>query len=83
MKEIKIYTTETCPYCISAKNLLKSLNVPYKEIMLEFGSDELRNLIKKTKFRTVPQIFIGEKMIGGYNELREIVDEDEFFKLIK
>lgn len=83
MKEIKIYTTETCPYCISAKNLLKRLNVPYKEIMLEYGSEELRNLIKKTKFRTVPQIFIGDKMIGGYNELKDIIDEDEFFQLIK
>ncbi len=71
MENIKIYTTASCPYCTMAKNLLKDRGYNFEEITLEFGSSELMELVKKTKQRTVPQIFFGEEFIGGYDNLVE------------
>ncbi len=68
---ILIYTTQTCTYCNLAKNLLKEKKLQFKEINVENNLNILKDLIKKTNHKTVPQIFINEKFIGGYTELRE------------
>ena len=69
MKEVKIYTTPICSYCIRAKRLLQSRGVQYTEISA-VGNPELRAwLLEKSGQRTVPQIFIGELSVGGYTEL--------------
>ncbi len=68
---ILIYTTQTCTYCNLAKNLLKEKKLQFKEINVETNLNILKDLIKKTNHKTVPQIFINEKFIGGYTELRE------------
>ena len=69
MKEIKIYTTSFCSYCIRAKRLLQSRGLQYEEISAG-GNPELRAwLLEKSGQRTVPQIFIGGISIGGYTEL--------------
>jgi len=72
MKEFKVYTTAYCPYCVRAKELLKSKNIEFEEINLEGKDDERVALMKKTGMRTVPQIFKGEELIGGYTELAEM-----------
>ncbi len=69
MKTVKIYSTEYCPFCVRAKSLLKSKNIDFKEINLEGKPEELKALKEKTGLRTVPQIFIGEELIGGFSEL--------------
>jgi glutaredoxin 3 len=65
---ITVYTTRSCPYCRSAKDLLRSKKVDFKEIDVS-DDDDFDALVKRTGFKTVPQIFIGDKMIGGFNEL--------------
>jgi glutaredoxin 3 len=70
MREVKIYTTEVCPYCVQAKRLLTQLKVPYEEISLEDKPELRRKLSKENNgYRTVPMIFIDGKFIGGYTEL--------------
>ncbi|CAB3976501.1 glutaredoxin domain-containing protein [Candidatus Azoamicus ciliaticola] len=68
---ILIYTTQTCTYCNLAKNLLKEKKLQFTEINIETDLNIFKELIKKTSHKTVPQIFINEKFIGGYTELYE------------
>jgi len=72
MARVRMFTTLICPYCIRAKMLLKGKGVPYEEIDVG-GDDEMRAwLVKTTGRRTVPQIFINDESIGGFDELRAL-----------
>lgn len=73
MKQITIYTTKICPYCVQAKALLKRLGLPYTDISLE-DKPELRKKLsdENNGYRTVPMIFIDNKFIGGYMELEAL-----------
>ena len=67
--KVIIYTPDYCGYCKRAKALLSQKGIAFEEINVE-GDDEKRAwLIEQTGQRTVPQIFINEKSIGGYDEL--------------
>lgn len=69
MSEVIIYSAPNCPYCISAKKLLSDLEVSYQEINIS-GDDALREkMIQLTGRRTVPQIIINGKPIGGFDDL--------------
>lgn len=71
MTEILIYTTPVCPYCVRAKSLLKQKGVTeYKEIDVS-GDAAIRDAMVERAGgrRTVPQIFIGETHVGGYDDL--------------
>ena len=71
--KIKIYTTKTCGYCFLAKNLLKRNNCTYKEIDVSDREDIRQKMTTLSNgLRTVPQIFIGEKHIGGFTELNKL-----------
>ena len=70
MPTVKIYTTGTCPYCIQAKQLLKSRGVAeLDEIRVDQVAGERQKMMDITGRRTVPQIFIGDKHIGGCDDL--------------
>lgn len=71
-KDIKIYTTTHCPFCTRAKELLESNGIAYKAIDLSDNPEELLALKERTGMRTVPQIFIGDELIGGFQELAEL-----------
>ncbi|MPW43833.1 glutaredoxin 3 [Acinetobacter guerrae] len=67
---ITIYSTTMCPYCVRAKQLLERKGVEYKEINLSNEAPEVRvELMQRTKQRTVPQIFINDQFIGGFDQL--------------
>lgn len=67
-----MYTTTICPFCIRAKMLLKSKGVAFEEVNVS-GDDDTRDwLVKVTGRRTVPQIFINEEPIGGFDEMRAL-----------
>lgn len=72
VKKVTVYTTSFCPYCVRAKQLLTSKGIPFEEINLGDKPDELNALKKRTGWRTVPQIFIGDELIGGFSELAEL-----------
>ena len=69
MTRVKIYTTSSCPFCIRAKRLLEARGIPFEEI--DVGNDDAlrEESIQRTGRRTVPQIFIDERSVGGFEEL--------------
>tara|TARA_B100001250_G_C19050738_1_gene465728 strand:- start:111 stop:374 length:264 start_codon:yes stop_codon:yes gene_type:complete len=75
-KEILIYSSYNCGYCDRAKKLLEEKNISYREINIQDDPAEREVMLKKANGRrTVPQIFINEVHIGGFQELYKIVIE--------
>lgn len=66
---VRIYTTSYCGFCRRAKELLKRRGIAFDEIDVTADPATRDWLVRTTRRRTVPQIFIGEKSIGGYDEL--------------
>ena len=79
-----MYTSNYCPYCINAEKLLESkgFNID-KKIFIDLDSNELNKMIEITGKRTVPQIFIGEEYIGGFDELRKIDLSGDLDKILQ
>lgn len=69
MAAIKIYTTQVCPYCVRAKQLLAQKGASYDEIRVDLDPQQRVEMMEKSGRRTVPQIWIGERHIGGFDEL--------------
>ncbi len=71
MKNVTIYTTKICPYCVSAKRLLTMKGVKaYQEIKVDDHPEEKEKMVEKAYgARTVPQIFINEFHVGGCDDL--------------
>ena len=69
MSKIEIYTTNWCPYCNAAKALLDDKGVPYDEIDATDPDVRMDMIQRAHGRRTVPQIFIGERHVGGYDEI--------------
>ncbi len=67
--KVTVYTKSYCPYCTRAKRLLQQKGVAFEEIDAE-GDDALRAwLVEKTGQMTVPQIFVGERSLGGFSDI--------------
>ena len=67
--EVVIYTTAICPYCGAAKNFLSSRGVAWREVRADGDAAMRQWLRERTGLSTVPQIFIGETAIGGYDDM--------------
>jgi glutaredoxin 3 len=72
MRPIRMYTTRWCGYCVRAKALLKSRGLPFEEISLDGEPAFREKLHELTGGWTVPQITIGDEVIGGYTELWQL-----------
>jgi glutaredoxin 3 len=74
MLEVTMYTTSTCPYCRNAKRLLNEKGIRYTEI--DVKSVAVRSeMVNRSGRRTVPQIFIGNWHVGGFDDLAKLDDE--------
>jgi glutaredoxin 3 len=83
MKKVIIYSGETCPHCSTAKALLKSKNVEYEEIDIWKDPSKAKEMLQKTNgARTIPQIFIGDHLVGGNDQLQEANGNGELDKLL-
>jgi glutaredoxin 3 len=72
MPKIEIYSTAICPYCVAAKNLLKSRGLDYQEVRVDTDPAARAAMLERSHgARSVPQIFIDGEYIGGYAELAE------------
>lgn len=70
MKPVTMYTTQTCPYCVRAKALLKQRGVQaIDEIRVDLDGAQRQRMAELTGRRTVPQIFIGDTHVGGCDDL--------------
>lgn len=67
--EILIYTSAICPYCIAAKNFLKSKGHQWTEVRIDLDASEREKMVARTRRTSVPQIFVGDTHVGGYDEL--------------
>ena len=82
MAKVVMYTTQYCPYCVQAKALLRHKGVTFDEIDVG-GDEELRDkMIAASGRRTVPQIFINENPIGGFDELRSLEEQGELDRIL-
>ena len=70
MNPVRMYTTQVCPYCVRAKNLLRQRGVEaIDEIRVDLDPAQRERMIELTGRRTVPQIFIGQTHVGGCDDL--------------
>ena len=72
MPDITIYSTNYCPYCVRAKELLTRKGAAYSEINVEDDAAREAMIVKAGGRRTVPQIFIGETHVGGFDDLHAL-----------
>jgi glutaredoxin 3 len=76
MSRILLYTTQFCGYCRAAKNLLRAKGLDYEEIDVGFDPDKRADMVQRAGgLRTVPQIFIHGRHVGGYDELAALERE--------
>ena len=73
MQKVVIYTGPMCNYCSAAKHILSKKKVNYTEFNIGVDSSKMQEMQVRTKgARTIPQIFIGDTYVGGYNELKAL-----------
>ena len=82
MKDILIYTANLCPYCTMAKRLLEKKGAAYSEINVDSEPHLRQEMMHKTKRRTVPQIFIGNIHVGGFDDLYALEQRNELDPLL-
>ncbi|MGI8561060.1 MAG: glutaredoxin 3 [Luteimonas sp.] len=67
--EITLYTSAVCGYCVAAKNFLKSRGLQWREVRIDTDPAEREKMMAKARRTSVPQIFVGETHVGGYDDL--------------
>ena len=72
MVDIVVYSTEVCPYCVMAKKLLKSKGLTYREIDITHDEALQQEMVTRSGRRTVPEIFIDDDLVGGYDDLARL-----------
>jgi len=72
MNYIEVYSTHICPWCVRAKSLLQSMGLDYEDIDISLDEDRAREMVERSGRRTVPQIFINNESIGGFDELSQL-----------
>ena len=84
MANVRMYCTAFCPYCVRAEMLLKSKGVvDIDKIALDYEPHGFADLFELTGRRTVPQIFIGERHIGGFDDLATLDARGELDPLLE
>jgi glutaredoxin 3 len=83
MKPIKVYTTRVCPYCVMAKRLLDGKRVRYEEVRVDLDDQLRTEMMQRSGRRTVPQIFVGEHHVGGFDDLAALDRRGELDPLLE
>jgi glutaredoxin 3 len=68
MSEVVVYTTNACGYCTRVKMLLKARDIDYREVNVAGDPDAFVELAKSSGMMTLPQVFVGDVLVGGYDE---------------
>ena len=84
MSRVTIYSTTRCPMCDKTKTLLNKWHIPFDEVRLDLEPDRQREFMRITNgARTVPQLIIDGRWIGGFHELTELHMEGELDELVE
>jgi glutaredoxin 3 len=68
MRKVTVYDTELCTTCWSVQKLPEKRDIPYEHVVVVEDSDEHRRLAGRTGMTTLPQVFVGSVLLGGYEE---------------
>ncbi len=83
MQKVVMYCTEVCPYCVRAEALLKKRGVTeIEKIRIDLHPEQRDIMVAKTGRRTVPQIYIGETHVGGFDDMAELDSQGELVPLL-
>ena len=74
---VQIYGTRLCGFCSAAKRLCEQRGLPYEEILLDMDPERRMALVEETGWRTVPMIFVDGAFIGGFQELRGLINQGD------
>ena len=66
---ITLYTSASCGYCVAAKNFLKSRGLAWKEVRIDLDAGERERMVALARRTSVPQIFVGQTHVGGYDDM--------------
>lgn len=80
--EVLVYAKPFCPYCVAAKSLLREKGVQFREIDVSRDPAVTEEMVQRTGRRTVPQIFIGSRHVGGYDDLAALDQAGELDPLL-
>jgi glutaredoxin 3 len=80
---VTLYVSDWCPYCQRARGLLAEKNVEFSEVNIDDDAKLREEMIARSSRRTVPQIFIGDKHVGGCDDLFELDRSGELDRLIQ
>jgi glutaredoxin 3 len=81
--KVTVYTKQNCQFCVRTKRLLEKKGVPYEEIPVE-GKDELRTwLVAKSGQMTVPQVFAGDRSLGGFSDVDALDREGKLDPILR
>ena len=84
MTPVMMYSTQVCPYCVMAEKLLQKKGVNHlQKILIDVDATQREEMMSRTGRRTVPQIFIGERHVGGYDDLVALDRAGELDDLLK
>ena len=82
MPKVVVYSTTVCPYCVRAKSLLQRKGVNFIEIKVDRDMAMMRQMMERSQRRTVPQIFIDDYHVGGYDDMAELDAAGKLDKLL-
>jgi glutaredoxin 3 len=83
MPEVTVYTGSFCGSCLQATSLLERRGIAYSEVSVEDHPGLLEKLLERSGRRTLPQVYVGERYVGGADELRTLDASGELAKLIQ
>ncbi len=81
-RPITVYSTRICPYCVAAKNFLKSKGLTWSEIMIDVEPGERERMVARANRTSVPQIFVGDVHVGGYDDMMAMHRAGRFEPLV-
>jgi glutaredoxin 3 len=83
MKDVVLYTTATCPYCIRAKRLLTNKGVVFTDVNVNEAQDKFEAIKQQTGWNTVPQIFIDGVFVGGCDDIIQLERQGKLDELLR
>ena len=83
MKRVIVYSTRICPFCVMAKRLLRAKGVEYEEVLVDLDDTRRDEMMARSGRRTVPQIFIGDQHVGGFDDLSALERRGALDPLLK
>ncbi|MBM5571124.1 MULTISPECIES: glutaredoxin 3 [Deefgea] len=86
MSTITMYSTRSCPFCVQAENLLQRKGLAVNKILVDQNQDDFVTMVERTARRSVPQIFVGNRHVGGFTDLVALEQSgqlDEWLKVVE